>query len=152
MNFYDLNEYDFWANTQILNILLKHKDLKEASDFFHHILEANLVWYSRIVQQEINADVWAETYDIDNFQRRSEENYTNFKSYLESNSSEQLENSIHYRTLKGDPYTNKISDILFHVFNHSTHHRAQIMSLWKEREIKRPSLDYIFYQRNKVKY
>ncbi len=149
MNFIELNEYDFWANSQILKILIAHRDLKEANDLYYHILEANVVWYERLIHQKIDTNVWSNDYDFELFEAKTVENYMNMKAYLESKSSLELESNIDYTTLKGDPYSNCISEILFHVFNHSTHHRAQIMTLLKQEGLDRPSLDYIFYKRNK---
>ena len=37
--------------------------------------------------------------------------------------------SIDYRSLKGDPYSNTVSEILSHVVNHSTFHRGQVVNM-----------------------
>jgi uncharacterized damage-inducible protein DinB len=58
-----------------------------------------------------------------------------------------IDKSITYKTFKGDGYTNTIQDILFHVSNHSTHHRGQIISDFRQSGIEPIVTDYIFYKR-----
>jgi uncharacterized damage-inducible protein DinB len=147
MHLDELNEYDYWANTQILKTLESHQPTSDVSDMYHHILEANRLWYSRLIGHPTNGSIWNDKYEEHLFQKRIDDNYTNLKDYLNSKNSSDLAANIQYSTLKSDSFSNKIGDILFHIFNHSTHHRAQIMSLWRQLNIDRPSLDYIFYKR-----
>ena len=48
---------------------------------------------------------------------------------------------------KGETFSNKIKDILFHIINHSTYHRAQIATDLKQNGIEPINTDYIFYKR-----
>lgn len=148
MHLVELNEYDYWANKKILAIILENDEHREVSFLFHHILEANRLWYSRLMDHPAESKVWKDDFKIELFQVRVDTNYANLRSYIDSKDGIEVEELLHYKTLKGDSYTNKAEDILFHIFNHSTHHRAQIMSIWKQLNIDRPSLDYIFYKRN----
>jgi uncharacterized damage-inducible protein DinB len=47
----------------------------------------------------------------------------------------------------GDTYTNSVQEILFHIINHSTYHRGQIMAQLRESGLEAISTDYIFYKR-----
>jgi uncharacterized damage-inducible protein DinB len=78
------------------------------------------------------------------FKARVKENYSNLSDFLASNPD--LNQEIHFVNMKGDSLSNKLGDILHHIFNHSTHHRAQILQLWSQKELERPPLDYIYYQ------
>ncbi|NNG11293.1 MAG: damage-inducible protein DinB, partial [Arenibacter sp.] len=40
-----------------------------------------------------------------------------------------------------------ITDMLFHIINHSTHHRGQISVDLRNNAIEPPVLDYAFYKR-----
>jgi uncharacterized damage-inducible protein DinB len=44
-------------------------------------------------------------------------------------------------------FSNTIKDILFHMINHSTHHRAQIAMDMRNNKLEPLPLDYIFYKR-----
>lgn len=144
--FKDLLEYDYWANSEVLKVLVKNSNDKQNNLLFHHILEANTVWYCRLVNKIIDPKIWDEDFDFNLFESRMNDNYANLKSYIDDC---ELESSINYKNIKGDSFESKIKDILFHVFNHGTHHRAQILSSWSRVGIDRPVLDYIFYKRQK---
>jgi uncharacterized damage-inducible protein DinB len=142
--FLDLLDYDYWANKEILQIILQNRTEKQVNLWFHHILEANTVWYCRLINKAIDPKIWDDDFDIDLFESRMLENYLNLKSYI---SKPILESSISYKNTKGEQFNSIVKDILIHVFNHGTHHRAQILSTWSKAGIERPALDYIFYKR-----
>ena len=51
--------------------------------------------------------------------------------------------------MKGEPFTDSVEDTLFHVVNHSTYHRGQIITMLREAgETKVVSTDLIHYLRS----
>jgi uncharacterized damage-inducible protein DinB len=54
---------------------------------------------------------------------------------------------VEYENSEGRTFANDVKDILFHVVNHSTHHRGQIMMDLRASGITPEPLDYIFYKR-----
>lgn len=52
-----------------------------------------------------------------------------------------------YANSEGTPFETPLRDILTHVANHGTHHRAQIVLVLREAKIAPPPTDYIFYVR-----
>jgi len=61
-----------------------------------------------------------------------------------------LNTPIEYTNSKGDTFSNNIRDIYFHVINHSTHHRGQIASEFRQYGINPLVSDYIFYKRTSL--
>lgn len=61
--------------------------------------------------------------------------------------SRNLEELISYSNSKGEMFSNTIDDVLFHVINHSTYHRAQIATDLKIAQIESANTDYILYRR-----
>ena len=55
--------------------------------------------------------------------------------------------NVIYTTFQDDKLENKASDILFHMVNHSTYHRAQIATLFRRNNIQPPITDYIVLNR-----
>ena len=55
--------------------------------------------------------------------------------------------TMSYTNSKGQTFSNSIRDILFHVINHSTYHRAQIATEFKQNGLEPLVTDYIFYKR-----
>jgi uncharacterized damage-inducible protein DinB len=77
-----------------------------------------------------------------------EANAHGWKAYLES--VHDFNQSITYQNQSGKTYANVLSDILSHVVNHGTHHRAQIGQLLKFGGLEHlPVTDYIAYLRLK---
>ncbi|MBL7865765.1 MAG: damage-inducible protein DinB, partial [Cyclobacteriaceae bacterium] len=61
----------------------------------------------------------------------------------------QFEKVVQYTNTKGQSFSNTVRDILFHVANHTTHHRGQIISDFRQSGIQPLVTDFIFYIRDK---
>jgi uncharacterized damage-inducible protein DinB len=57
------------------------------------------------------------------------------------------EGRIKYEDSEGKHFTRSLQDILFHIINHSTHHRGQILMDFRANGIEPPKQDYIYYKR-----
>ena len=66
---------------------------------------------------------------------------------LEGKENEFLEKRFKYKNSKGDDFDNSLKDIVTHIINHSTYHRAQIAQIVKRSEGTPAVTDYIVYQR-----
>ena len=58
-----------------------------------------------------------------------------------------LEEVIIYKNSKGTEFDNTIQQILFHIANHFSHHKGQIISDIRQGGIDPIVTDYIFYKR-----
>ena len=58
-----------------------------------------------------------------------------------------LKRSVSYTTQAGDSLVNTVGDILFHAANHSTYHRAQVATVFKQNNIQPPVTDFIALKR-----
>ncbi len=107
-----------------------------------HTVNAHNIWNSRI-EGKVHGGV--------NDLRSPEELYSideaNYQTSLEIMNTRDLSEIIYYKSLKGDPFKNLLSDILFHVVNHSTHHKAQISFGLRRAGIEPIPSDYILYKR-----
>ncbi|MEL6485509.1 MAG: DinB family protein, partial [Bacteroidota bacterium] len=111
---------------------------------FSHILNAHHVWNSRILQKPAKHKVW-DTHDVSLWENMHYENQrTTFEIVTNA---EDLNLRIDYENSEGRPYGNELKDMLFHVINHSTHHRGQILAELRSQKPESFPLDYIFYKR-----
>jgi uncharacterized damage-inducible protein DinB len=58
----------------------------------------------------------------------------------------ELDRKIRYANSKGQPFNNSVRDMLFQVINHSTYHRAQIATEFKNNGLDPLLTDYIYYK------
>lgn len=145
-NFYkDLFQYNHDTNQKLLAHIIPHeKQLPERVLFlFSHIQNAHHIWIQRIIQEQAHYTVF-QTHSLNTLQTLNETNYSETLSILNN---KELNQIIDYTNSKGEKYKNTIQDILFHIINHSTYHRAQIASLFRTSEIEPIPTDYITYKR-----
>lgn len=140
----ELFEYNYDMNEKL--ILLISKNLHGVSEktfkLINHLINAQQIWNARI-KKEKELEVWQiNNWDI--ILNMNNENYSKTLDILNEINSEQV---IEYTNSKGITFSNKVKDILFHVINHSTYHRAQIATELKICGIEPINTDYIFYKR-----
>lgn len=143
--FNELFDYNFFCNKQLIEACRDLKEVpKESIRLFSHILNAHQIWNARINGSEPKFGVWDEhllkTWEDIHYenQRNTFEIITNTDDY---------ETRIDYQNIEGRLFTNTIQDMLFHIINHSTHHRAQILADFRANGLEPVSLDYVFYKR-----
>ena len=130
------------ADSKLITIFKQHKVSENAIIMFSHVLSAQHIWASRILGVAPKHQVW-EVFNVDLFEQISKENFDLIAQILKNYS---LEKEISYANSKGS-YTGIVKDILFHIVNHSTYHRAQIATIFKLEGIEPPITDYIILKR-----
>lgn len=110
---------------------VSHKSLKGTLD---HIFFADRIWLMRINPSEDPTLEWPAVHE-------------KWAAWAEALSPEELERSIDYKDMRGNPHTTPIWQIVLHVVNHATLHRGQAMSLLRELGVAPPPTDLIFYYR-----
>lgn len=142
-----LFNYDHYANEIILDLIIKTNSPEKPVKLMAHLLAAQQVWLSRCKGLAATIDLWPNQ-QSDTFADLIAQNSSNWSGYLDSLKPDDFEQVILYKNSKGDAFENKLTDILGHVINHGTHHRAQIGQhlIAAGLEIL-PTTDYIFYLR-----
>jgi uncharacterized damage-inducible protein DinB len=144
IDFNKLYDYNLWANNNLTAQLTNQPFTGVVRRLFCHILNAHHLWNQRILGERAQLSVWSE-YDFDVLKRTIDSNHQDSSLILQSLD---LNSEIRYQTTKGELHQSRLDDILFHVINHSTHHRAQILTEIRNRGDSPAPLDYIFYRRN----
>lgn len=139
-------KYNNWANSLLLATLKSNSDSIPEScvSLFSHIVNAQMIWLCRIKGVTPNVTVW-QVNDLETCSKLLAEsaNALSKLEYLEGTDSPVLK----YTTSAGDYYETSVSDVLLHVFNHGTYHRAQIAKEMKLHNIKPVNTDYIQFVR-----
>jgi uncharacterized damage-inducible protein DinB len=144
-HFQDLYEYSLQSNLTTIGLLenygseVPEKIIKN----FSHILNAQHLWNHRIEGSKSSFKVW----DIHPISQLRDINESLFQQSFRILEKEDFERRVKYVNSQGESYANTVKEILFHVVNHSTYHRGQVMLQLRESVQDAISTDYIFYKR-----
>ncbi|UZR95208.1 DinB family protein [Chondrinema litorale] len=143
--FKGLFTYSHYFNQKIAEVILANnaKMPTRSLELFSHMVNAHHIWNCRIMGANPQVKVWS-MHPLEELMAMDNENY---KISLDILTETELNTSISYSNSKGNQFANSVQDILFHVNNHSTHHRGQIVMLMRQQDIEPPVTDYIFYKR-----
>ena len=148
--FIRLFNYDHYANLLIASAILQTKEHEKAEQLMAHMLAAQQIWLDRCKGAlPIGAALWPD-WKADTFKEMINDNHQKWIAFLENSNDNDLERLICYKNLRGDAFENKLIDILGHVINHGSHHRAQAGQHLKVAGIDLPITDYIFYLRENM--
>ncbi|GAA4333693.1 hypothetical protein GCM10023149_40630 [Mucilaginibacter gynuensis] len=149
--FIHLFNYDKYANHLILDTLLKSPHTDRAVQIMAHLLAAQQRWLYRCKGLHIEADdvdLQPKNWPADTLGTIIDSNYTLWMEHLASLTDEDLQGTISYQTSNGMPFTNTLVQILTHIINHGTHHRAQVGQHLKFAGVAAlPGTDYIMFTR-----
>ncbi len=143
--FNQLFDYNFFCNKKLIEKCSTLEDIPEKSIMlFSHILNAHHGWNARILGKPSNY----KAFDIHPIKEWADIHYENQRSSFEIITNvDDFEKRIDYENSDGRLFTQTILDILFHIINHSTHHRAQISMDFRNNGIEPIPMDYINYKR-----
>jgi len=141
--------YNHWANSTLLAALKAHSSALPQSciNLFSHIMNAQMIWLYRINGQQPTVSVWQQ-HDLETCSALLAESGEGLARI--ENPEDQSLPSIQYRNSTGTAFETSVPDILLHVFNHGTYHRAQIAKEMKQHFIDPVNTDYIQYVRLKT--
>ncbi|MBC6112539.1 DinB family protein [Pedobacter fastidiosus] len=140
----EIMHYTQVADGKLIEIFQKEQDISpKVISLFSHVLNAQHVWANRILGLQAKLGVW-ENIEVEHFSEISKQNFKLLGEIFDTMS---MDKEITYKNSTGE-YTNTVKDILFHAFNHSTYHRAQIAAMLKLDGIHPPVTDYIMLKRD----
>jgi len=152
-------QYNQWMNQRIYEAAKQLSDdkLKEDKQAFfgsilgtlNHILVADIIWLKRfsthpsnhgsldlIRQLEQPANLKQILHNDFNIltQKRLELDAVIIESCQELNDDD-LSLMLPYHNMKGEPFVKEFGSLLFHFFNHQTHHRGQVTTLLSQENV-----------------
>jgi uncharacterized damage-inducible protein DinB len=142
-----LFKYDHYANGLMLDTIIKAGGPQKPVQLMAHLLAAQQIWINRCKGLPAIGSVLWPDWPADTLAAIVTENNKQWQTYLDGLQLEDFEKVISYKNLKGEDFENKLTDILSHVINHGTHHRAQAGQHLKAAGVELPMMDYIFYVR-----
>lgn len=156
-----LAAYNVWANQRITDVILSLPEEKQkaeiASSFnsLHttilHIWDAESIWWQRMKLHERfvrpSENAKGSTRDVINgllSQSKLWEGWVSNASELS------LDHVFQYYNNKKEPVKMHIYQMISHVFNHSTYHRGQLITMLRQLGVEKlPGTDFVLWVRNK---
>jgi uncharacterized damage-inducible protein DinB len=143
-----LFKYNLWATELSANsILAADKILPDAVKLLSHIVSSQQVWLDRIIGEQSGITPW-DNFTVEECLVKSVDFTSEWINLLEGKRDNYLDKRIEYKYTKGERFENSIKDIITHLINHSTYHRAQIAQIVKRANGAPAITDYILYQRS----
>lgn len=146
MNWPSLFRYDAWANDLTLSSIRDQGDSgEEARKLYAHVLAAQLIWYSRLVQQPAAVEVWPAMAisDMEKINRELPEKWSSFLAKHDG----RLDQSCRYRNTEGKEFETSATEILMHVALHSSYHRGQVARSLRRLDLVPAVTDFIAFTR-----
>jgi uncharacterized damage-inducible protein DinB len=153
--------YHIWANQKLMDLVLslsEEKQKAEVPSSFNslyktalHMWNAESIWWQRItspstiVPPQNNFDGTMQ--DIVNSMELQSQQWL---AWINEMTDESLLEQLHYKTLKGESFSQPLKDVALHIFNHGTYHRGQIVNMFRQLGVTSaiPQTDYTFWSRN----
>jgi uncharacterized damage-inducible protein DinB len=143
--------YNQWANEKILTAIdgMTAQDLARPVDAYignlaknlHHVRWATRLWLARwkgIAPPAAGepSGSWADAYA---------ETHAELREFVESLTDAEADRVVHYKDTKGNPYQLPLGQLITHVVNHGTHHRAETGMLLERLGRSPGDMDYVYY-------
>lgn len=154
-----LAEYNRWANRRLYAAcaeLTRQEYHKARPSFFgsihgtlNHLILTDRNWFGRIEGNDprlapLNRVLY-ETFDELKGAREQEDQH--ILEVITGIDEDRLAADLEYSNTRGERFTTPLHLLLGHLFNHQTHHRAQVHDMLSQTEISPPPLDLLHFLR-----
>ncbi len=140
-----LLNYHIWAMNLLFNHLGAQPELPaDCLKLMQHLVNAESIWTSRIMGEMPVVGVWEARPIADCF-KLCQESTAKLGELLRHEGN--IERVINYVNSQGKAFSNEVHDIVIHLFNHATYHRAQIAKSLRANGLEPVNTDYITYAR-----
>tara|TARA_B100001146_G_C15873248_1_gene302865 strand:+ start:78 stop:527 length:450 start_codon:yes stop_codon:yes gene_type:complete len=142
--FKDIFEYHYQFNQRLIKQLNTIEEIlpNRTIPLISHAINAHQIWNARITKsQELGV------HQVHSLKICLEIDNSNYQQTLKILNERKLNEIIKYENTQGTTFENSIRQILFHISNHYSHHKGQIISDIRQIGIDPIITDYIFYKR-----
>lgn len=158
-HFRTMAAYNRWANRRLFDAAAQLSDADYRADrgvFFrslhgtlNHILVTDKIWMRRLTgrgeaPESLDAILFERLADLTVAREEEDERISSFTGRLDNAA---LSQKVTYRNTKGMEFSNLLSELLAHLFNHQTHHRGQAHAVLTGLGQEAPPLDLIVFYR-----
>ena len=149
--------YHVWAQQRIDDVLLAlpeaqhHQELPSSFTSLYktvlHMLDAESIWWQRLkLHERILVPSEHFTGDFPALLQTLLQQSKQWEEWVSTASDLSLEHVFQYQDRKRDVHKMPVYQMIHHVFNHSTYHRGQLVTMLRQLQVdKIPSTDFSFW-------
>jgi uncharacterized damage-inducible protein DinB len=153
--------YNIWANEQLINVLLKlseeklHQPVESSFPSIYktclHLWDAESIWWQRMkLQEQIQVPSLIGNYNMKEIADNILQQDKLWADWITNATENQLQHVFAYYSLKKEYFKQPLWQAIHHLFNHSTYHRGQLVTMLRQLGItKLPSTDFVHWVRKK---
>ncbi|HYG02183.1 MAG TPA: DinB family protein [Chryseosolibacter sp.] len=144
--FLKLYQYNAWATSRVIRTLVRQQvhDEKILS-LLGHVVAAQFLWLHRIKGLPApDVKLWG-AYSLEQLTAMADQASNEWLGFVEQ--TENFDRELTYKNYVNEPYTNNVENIMIHLVNHSSYHRAQIAMLLRQKGFEPINTDFITYDR-----
>lgn len=154
-----LYAYTDWANDRIVAVIAGLPEeqftreivssFSSIRDTLSHIVFAEWLWLRRWMgESPAELPEWAKAPSLAMLADHLHGVAADRRAYLAGLADEAIESTIHYRSMKKDPFSMPLGEVLIHCANHSTYHRGQLVTMLRQVGVVPPTTDYTEFVRS----
>lgn len=149
-----LFSYTEWANARFLDCvrLLSEEQFTRnipssfptIRDTLAHMIFAEWLWLRRWKGENPTArPEWTKEPSLDMLEMHLHQVEQERTHLLMTLNDDDLQRDLAYRNMAGDPFTNRLGDLMTHVVNHATYHRGQLTTMLRQAGATPPATDFV---------
>jgi uncharacterized damage-inducible protein DinB len=154
-----LYAYDDWANDRILAAIRGLSEeqfmrkivssFPSVRDTLSHIAFAEWLWLARWKgTSPSETPEWTKAPSITILGDQMHRIAADRRAYLAELTDDAIGSTLHYRSMKNDPFAMPLGELLIHCANHSTYHRGQLVTMLRQVGAEPPTTDYTVFVRS----
>lgn len=152
-----LYDYNYWARdrqleacaalTQEQFVRPLGSSFSSVRDTLAHLWVVEWVWLERFLGRSPRSiPAWVdEARTLDSIRQGWNDVERGVRGYVAALNDQVLVQPLSYVNIKGEPWTYRLEQALFHLVNHQTYHRGQVTTLLRQLGAPAVSLDYLLY-------
>jgi uncharacterized damage-inducible protein DinB len=126
-------------------LVRQHVNDEKILSLVGHVVAAQFLWLHRIKGLPApDVKLW-DKYSLDQLVPMAEKAGQQWLEFV--GSTDNFDREMTYRNYVNEPYTNNVENIMIHLVNHSSYHRAQIAMLLRQNGLEPINTDFITYDR-----
>ena len=152
--------YNLWANNRVIKTVDHlseeqiHKEIISSFPSVYktliHLMEVENVWWERLQLIEKTTPPGWFTGNFEELSKKWLELSQQWENWVQNANDANINHVFSWNTIKKEYFKEPVYKMLFHLFNHQTLHRGQLITMFRQLKVdKIPSTDFLLFNRGK---